>query len=231
MRGHTFIQNQVAYDLAVKRNIVANAQKTWRKNNPDTCDAIEAFLMAGRTESDRGVEYTDNFVGSLASAFDNYGKLSPKQCEAVVRSIAQRQERREAMNKAIEEQKAASQHIGGEKLENVRVTVDKVLIVKATQFSYYDAAWQYVYLMRDDAGNRIVYKTKNELGFKFKHSKKDRFMMDDLAVMRGMTMWINASIKAHAEYKGEKQTIIIRAKVLGMEYDIEKLKDPVDLTN
>jgi hypothetical protein len=111
----------------------------------------------------------------------------------------------------------------------VRVTVDKVLIVDATQFSYYDSSWQYVYLMRDDAGNRIVYKTKSELGFKFKHPKNDVFFMPELAVMQGCTLYINAGIKAHTEYKGEKQTIITRAKVLGMEYDPNNLKDPVDV--
>ena len=113
-------------------------------------------------------------------------------------------------------------------IDNVKVRVEKVLIVEATKFSYYDIGFQYMYIMRDEAGNSIIYKTKSELGFKFKTSKNDKFVMDELAVMQGMTMWIKAGIKAHTEYKGEKQTIITRAKVLGMEYKDSELKERVD---
>jgi hypothetical protein len=67
-----------------------------------------------------------------------------------------------------------------------------------------------------------VYKTKTGLAFKFKTSKNDTFYMDDIVALSGMTLWIKAGIKAHTEYKGEKQTIITRAKVLGMEFSETK---------
>ena len=162
----------------------------------------------------------------MASALANFGKLSQKQYDTVVRIMDEQAAKREAYIAAVEAQKALSAHV--QTIDNVKVKVEKVLIVEATKFSYYDIGFQYMYIMRDDAGNSIIYKTKSELGFKFKTSKNDKFVMDEFAVMQGMTLWIKAGIKAHTEYKGEKQTIITRAKVLGMEYVDSDLKEPFD---
>lgn len=223
------IVNPAAYDRAVKRNIINNARNTFFATFPRG-EEVEVFLNQFKNVDDYNrVSYKEGFMGSMAQALNDFGKLSQKQYDVVVRIMDEQQAKREAYKAAIEAQKAQSQHLGVEKLENVRVTVDKVLIVDAAQFSYYDSSWQYVYLMRDDAGNRIVYKTKTGLSFKFKQSKNDAWQMDSIEALQGCVLWINAGIKAHTEYKGEKQTIITRAKVLGMEYDPNNLKDPVDV--
>jgi hypothetical protein len=136
----SIIENEHAYQAAIHRNIIANAQKTWRKNNPDTCDAIEDFISAGRGENARGdATYSDNFVGSLAKAFDTYGKLTPKQCDAIIKSINNRAVRIAERTKAIEEQKARSAYLGvaAEKL-TTRAFVEAIIIVDAPKFSYYD---------------------------------------------------------------------------------------------
>jgi hypothetical protein len=243
----SIIENEHAYQAAIHRNIINNAKKTWRKNNPDTCDAIEDFLMAGRGENARGeTTYSDNFVGSLAKAFDSYGKLTPKQCDAIIKSINDRAVRIAERTKAIEEQKARSAYLGvaAEKL-TTRAFVEAVIIVDAPKFSYYDASSALVYLMRDEAGNRIVYKSKSHLVYKFQYSKKcverfsnitkegnATFIWDDafIGIKAGMTIDFTATIKAHAESKGEKQTIVQRVKVTGLEYIEGKLKDMIDKT-
>jgi len=243
----SMVENEAAYQAAIHRNIIANAQKTWRKNNPESCDAIEAFISAGRGENSRGDStYTDNFVGSLAKAFDTYGKLSPKQCEAVIKCINDREVRMAERTKAIEEQKARSAYLGvaAEKL-TTRAFVEAIIIVDAPKFSYYDASSALVYLMRDEAGNRIVYKSKSQLQYKFLYNKKcverfgnitkkenATFIWADafIDIQAGMTIEFTATIKAHAESKGEKQTIVQRVKVNGLEYTEGKLKEMIDKT-
>ena len=230
----SIIENEHAYQAAIHRNIIANAQKTWRKNNPDTCDAIEDFISAGRGENARGdATYSDNFVGSLAKAFDTYGKLTPKQCDAIIKSINNRAVRIAERTKAIEEQKARSAYLGvaAEKL-TTRAFVEAIIIVDAPKFSYYDPSSALVYLMRDEAGNRIVYKSKSQLAYKFQYSKNNEKCLSEecIDVRAGMTIEFTGTIKAHTESKGEKQTIVQRVKVSGLDYTEGKLKDMIDKT-
>ena len=71
------IDNPEAYAKATKARIIANANKTFTRTYPDY-EEIEGFLASGRVFNDYGDFkcYKDGFVGSLASAYDNYGKLS-----------------------------------------------------------------------------------------------------------------------------------------------------------
>jgi len=228
----SIIENEAAYNAAIKRNIINNAHKTWRKNNPDTCEVIEEFLMAGRGKNARGdTTYSNNFVGSLAKAFDTYGKLTPKQCDAVIKCVKDREIRMAERTKAIEEQKARSVFLGvtAEKL-STRAVVEAIIIVDAPQFNYYDSPSALVYLMRDEAGNRIVYKTKAGLGYKFSYGKNAPESWNGLTtdIQAGMTIEFTGTIKAHTESKGEKQTIVQRVKVSSLEYTEGKLKEMID---
>ena len=228
----SIIENEAAYNAAIHRNIINNAHKTWRKNNPDTCVAIEEFLMAGRGENARGdATYSDNFVGSLAKAFDTYGILTPKQCDAVIKCVKDREVRMAERTKAIEEQKARSVFLGvaAEKL-STRAVVEVIIIVDAPKFNYYDSSSALVYLMRDEAGNRIVYKSKSHLAYKFQYSKKNEKCWSEeyIEVRAGMTIEFIGTIKAHTESKGEKQTIVQRVKVSSLEYTQGKLKEMID---
>jgi hypothetical protein len=219
------------YVAAIGRNILGNAKKTWRKNNPETCDAIEAFISSGRHESSKGFTYDDNFVGSLAKAFDTYGKLSDKQCQAVLSSIAKREEKRAVWAKAVEEQKSHSEFLGvaNEKITG-RALVEAVIIVDAVKFSYYDSASAFVYILRDTSGNKIIYKSKNYLTFKFENKKSTPEYWHNMYIdiKAGMTIDFSATIKAHTESKGEKQTIVQRLKVSGLEYTEGKIKEEID---
>lgn len=230
MRGHTVINNQAAYNAAIKRNIIANANKTFRATF-ERAEEVELFLRKYIIvdDYDRVSGFKEGFMGSMASALETFGKLTQKQYDTVVRIMDEQAAKREAYIAALEAQKALSAHV--QNIDNLKVKVDKVLIVEAAKFSYYDSASQLVFLMSDDAGNRIVYKTKSDFAFKFKTSKNDTFDMESIHVQAGMTLWISAGIKAHTEYKGEKQTIITRAKVLGLEYKKADLKEMFDTRN
>lgn len=235
------IEYPEAYADATKARIIANANKTFRKNNPDTIDTIESFLMAGRIDKVRGKTiYSKNFVGSLASAYDKYGKLTEKQVETIVRLSAEKEARIEAYKKALAEQKAKSAFVG---VENEKITatvkVAKVLRMSAPSFSYYDRASQEMYIMQDCAGNTYVYRTKSFFEYKFpkkqlinqsRYSNGNSYgLICDTTVMAGMTITFEATVKAHVEYKGEKQTIITRPKVLAMEWAVDDIKELVDL--
>ena len=165
----TTIEHPEAYKEATKARIIANANKTFVKNHPDTIEKIESFLMAGRIDKVHGKTiYSNNFVGSLASAYDKYGKLTEKQVEIVLKLSDEKQARIEAYKKALAEQKAKSAFVGVEN-EKVMVTVKvaKVLRMSAPSFSYYDRASQEMYIMTDDSGNTYVYRTKSFFEYKF----------------------------------------------------------------
>jgi hypothetical protein len=206
------IDNPAAYERATKARIIANANKTFCNTYADHAE-IEAFLSTGVEVDDYDRKtFKDNFAGSLASAYANYGKLTEKQVEAVRKCIIKNNERREAFTKAVEEQKARSVHLGvaNERME-FKLHVDKIVEVEVQKFSYYDSSTMRIYLMRDEAGNRVVYKTKTNWHLS---------PADGIAVFveEKSDITVKATVKAHADYKGEKQTIIQRAKVTSIAH-------------
>lgn len=182
------IERPDAYNRAVKRNILNNATQTWRKET-ERSGEIELALVAGRI-SDYG--YKDGFIGSMAKAFDQYGKLTPKQSQAVLKGIdahAARKAEWAAQNAA---QNAYKAHVGtvGEKMVLTITTVHVVLIETA-----YGVIG--LYICEDSNKNTIIYKG-NAKGFPDK----------------GESAMIMATIKEHAVRDGVKQTIIQRPKVI-----------------
>ena len=182
------IERPDAYNRAVKRNILDNATKTWRKET-ERSGEIELALVAGRI-SDYG--YKDGFIGSMAKAFDQYGKLTPKQSQAVLKGIdahAARKAEWAAQNAA---QAAYKAHVGtvGEKMVLTITTMHVVLLETA-----YGVIG--LYICEDANKNTIIYKG-NAKGFPDK----------------GESAMIMATIKEHAVREGVKQTIIQRPKVI-----------------
>jgi hypothetical protein len=207
--GTDGIYDEVAYNNAIHRNIIGNAHKTWLK--ADERHEVVYEYLRGFLPIDRKNWKPVKFIEKMAkSLFCDFGKLSPKQVDAVIKYQADTLARREAFIKAVEEQKVRSVFLGVEnERREFKLHVDKVVEVEVQKFSYYDSSTMYIYLMRDEAGNRIVYKTKSLFGLNIKGDNFDQF----LPVLEKTDIEIKATIKAHAEYKGEKQTIIQRAKV------------------
>lgn len=187
---------EYAYEQAVKRNILANARKTFNKTYPRAQEVTD-FLFKFLPEY--GIYHSEKFLEQMAiNLYRVYGKLSPKQYEAVCKSIDTAAERKEARMKAIEEQKARSEFLG---VKNERkeftAKIEKILEFEVPKFSYYDSSTMFMFLMRDEAGNRIVYKSKTPI-----------------RAQEGETIIFKATIKAHENYRGENQTIVQRVKIL-----------------
>lgn len=188
------IENEAAYNAAIKRNIITNAQKTWRSST-DRANEIEVALEAGRRFSDYGaiIGYSEDFIGSLAEAFDTYGKLSPAQCAAVLKGIDTRAQRRAEWNDQRAALDARRQHLGeiGQKI-TLKLTVRKIIEFE-TVFG-----WNSRFIMEDSEQNVVIYKG-NSAAF--------------AEVNEGETIAITATVKDHGTRDGTKQTVIQRPKI------------------
>jgi hypothetical protein len=187
------IENPVAYENAVKSYIIANAQKTWRANT-ERAGEIESALIAGIVYNDRGnfKGHTDDFMGSMANAFYTYGKLSPKQCEAILKGIDARAARKaEWADKkaAIDATRAFVGTVG----EKITLTLKVVHIVEL------DGSFGTIYInICEDADNNTIIYKGNAKGF----PNKDE------------TATITATVKEHGVRNGVKQTVIQRPKLV-----------------
>lgn len=189
------IENPAAYGAAISRYIVINAKKTFAKNFPDALE-IDAYLNFGRVFNDDGrVEsYKDGFLGSLAAAYDKYGKLSEKQVLAVRNSIEKSKARRAEWASEKAALDAQRTHLGvvGEKIDLV-VTLRKAISIES-QFGT-----SFIFIMEDAAKNLVIYKGNGSAFYD---------------VQDGDTITIRATVKDHGVRDGVKQTIIQRPKRL-----------------
>ena len=146
------IQNEDAYNNAIKRNILTNANKTWRLNTERAGEIVFA-LGAGRTE----YGYTDNFIGAMAAALDTYGKLSIKQSAAILKGI----DAMVARKAEYAAKDATRAHVGvvGDKL-TVTLTVKHIACVES-QFGT-----NYIHICEDAQANVIIYKGKADFPLK-----------------------------------------------------------------
>ena len=191
----TIIFDEGAYDSAIKRNILNNARQTWRANT-ERGGEIEFALGAGRVNGG----YSEDFIGSLAKAFDSYGKLTEKQSAAVLKGIDARAARRAewADKQAVID--AAREHIGavGEKA-SLSLTIKKIIHMQGVAFSYRDSGVTTLYIMEDAQNNVVIYKG-NSAAFD--------------SAEEGQLITLSATIKAHGVRNGVKQTIIQRPKAV-----------------
>ena len=187
------IENPVAYHNAVKNYIIGNAQKTWRANT-ERASEIESALTAGIIYNSYGyfMGYGDDFMGKMAESFYKWGKLSPKQCEAILKGIDARAARKAewADKKAVID--AKREHIGtvGEKLT---ITFKVVHIVELeTAFGA-----NFIFICEDENQNTIIYKGKSSA-----------------MPGKGETVTVVATIKEHGVRESVKQTVIQRPKLV-----------------
>ena len=186
----SYIENEVRYEAAIRRNIRNNALKTFMKR--DRAQEVVSWLNNARGE----------FAQSLASAFNNYGKLTDKQFAAVLRIIDTAPQRKAEWEAKRIELAAKSAFVGaiGSKISLKNVKVESVITTAARRFSYYDRAEQEVYLLRDEAGNRLVFRTKA-----------------NVELAKGDTVNLTAKVKNHTVFRDEAQTVISYAKFAKVE--------------
>ena len=184
------IEHEAAWLAGRKRNILMNARKTWLANTPRAHEILDA-VDAGRAYDNNGREsYKEGFMGSMAQALDSYGKLTPKQSEAVLKGVDARAAKRAewASEKAALDAKRA--HIGtvGQKV-TMTLTVVHVVVLDGTYGT------TYIHICEDADQNVVIYKgTSNAIPGK------------------GHTVTVTATIKEHGVREGVKQTVIQRPK-------------------
>lgn len=160
-------------------------------------------------------EYTPEYEQKLAEQRrKRREKYEAEHAEEIAARKAE-QERREAERKAEEERKAReeaerkakSQYVGeiGEKLE-LDVTFDYTASYERPSFRGFGTETAYIHGFRDADGNLLVWKTSKALG----EWKGDEWYVYE----QGEKLKIKGTVKEHSEYKDEKQTSLLRVKVL-----------------
>ena len=195
------IENEQAYYAAAKRNIIFNAQKTFRRTHEDA-QAIEDAIGNGRVFDDRGVfqSYTDDFMGSMARAFDTYGKLTENQVAAIRKGIAARAARKAEWADKEAALNANRQHLGevGKKI-TLTLTIRHIVVLDGIYGT------SFIYIMEDADKNVVIYKGKSDvIGYTPEGSVREK----------GDTFTVIATVKEHGVRDGVKQTIIQRPKAV-----------------
>ena len=82
-----------------------------------------------------------------------------------------------------------------------------------TSYSYYDNGERHIYTFRDADGNCYVWKTTNPL---VTWEEDERGYEERVEAEVGGKVTLKATVKEHGEYRGIKQTVLTRAKVISI---------------
>jgi hypothetical protein len=178
-----YVENESAYIAATERRIKANAMKG-RAARWLKEDPTRADLAASIRE--KAYDTSSKFWNDMANQIDEWGSLSERQeaaCRRILDEDVQRKADRIAAKRAAD---AGSAHVGtiGER-RKFTVTVAAVIELVG-QYGL-----SFINITKDEAGNVIVYKGTN-------------------AWTKGEQITVKATIKAHTERDGVKQTNISR---------------------
>jgi hypothetical protein len=190
----SYVEHPAAYEAAIKRNIVMNANKTFYKTYPDAGDIVQ-FLIANSGKN--------SFYTNLLQSFDSYGKLTEKQVLAVRKSIATMAERKAQWQAEAVAKNATRTFVGTEKKKiTITLTVKKAIVVDRPKFYWADSGTSLLRICEDADGNVIVFSGNADFP------------------AEGETATITATVKMHRYYKqGDievPQTVIIRPKTVAI---------------
>jgi len=144
------IDNEAAYEAAIKRKIKNASQDKFHRENTDGYDVID-FL--------RNASSWSEFARSLAGSYDDFGKLSPGQLDAA-RGMMAKSAARKAERIAQRDAPATSgRHMGniGQR-EVFTLTINKIMEMEGMY------GISYMHLCSDANGNVFKYKGTTELG-------------------------------------------------------------------
>lgn len=196
----TYVEDEVAYERAIRRNIRENARKgrsaRWLAD-PANLEINDYLLGVGdfgpgglKEDLRRGMFAGDfgEFMLKLQNDLLEWGGLSEKQADVVRKSLEKRKRwavEREERIAARREVDKASEWIGA-----IKDRLDFDLMVERTMSYESQFGPFHINVARDGGGNIVVYK-----GSKFwaKGPRK-----------------VRATVKAHDSYEGIKQTVIAR---------------------
>ena len=190
------IHNETAYASAVKRNIIANARKTFL-STVDRAEEIVSAVGAGYEENGK---YAEGFMGSMAHALDTYRKLTPAQCAAVLKGIDARAARKAEWADQKAALNATRVHLGtvGAKL-TVTITIAHMVVLEGMYGT------SFLYICEDADQNVVIYKGT---------SPTFCFTADGAVRGKGDSLTVTATVKEHGVRDGVKQTVIQRPKVI-----------------
>ena len=166
-------------------------------------------------------EYTPEHLAKLETA---RAKRQAKAQEEAQKAQKEYEER-EAKRKAEEEKRKAereaewakkreqSQHVGevGKKVACV-VTLEYVAHYTVKSFTGFGETEMTVYGMRTERGDMLIWKTAS--GCLCIEHEDEYGHIDTEVAEKGDKLTIRGTIKEHGEYKGEKQTILTRVKLM-----------------
>lgn len=183
LSSSNFIEDEAAYNAAISRRIKANALKG-RAARWLKDDPTRADLAASIRE--KGYDSGSKFWNDMANQLDEWGSLSEKQeaaCRRILSEDAQRKADRLAAKRAAD---AGSVHVGTVGARSVFTLTVVAVVELVGQYGL-----SFINITKDEAGNVVVYKGSN-------------------AWTKGETITVKATIKAHSERDGVKQTMISR---------------------
>ena len=107
------------------------------------------------------------------------------------------------------------------------VTMISVHEYEAPSYGGYGYETRYVYTMADEAGTVYVWKTTATLYERVEAARKDAMEYDETTdkwyahkhIRRGDIIRITATIKGESEYRGTRQTVLSRVKLIERVYD------------
>jgi len=185
------------YAAATKARIIHNATTTFHRTVSDAAEIISYIKYE---------HYGNPFLKQMAESFDNYGKLSPRQVEAVRKIRAKRAERKLERDAERAEAIKSKGHVGEikERREFVLTLKYKTGFEYQPQF-YRDPGYKDILIFEDADGN--VYKY---MGLAIPLTIIEDEGRRITEVKTGDQYTLKATIKAHETYKGCPQTVLTR---------------------
>jgi len=185
------------YAAATKARIIHNATTTFFRKFEDAADIISYIKYE---------HYGNPFLKQMAESFDNYGKLSPRQVEAVRKIRAKRAERKLERDAERAEAIKTKGHVGEikERREFVLTLKYKTGFEYQPQF-YRDPGYKDILIFEDADGN--VYKYTG-LAIPLTIIEDEGRRSTEVKTEDQYTL--KATVKAHETYKGCPQTVLTR---------------------
>ena len=132
-------------------------------------------------------------------------EIARRKAEAEAREaeLLKKEAERKALEEAEKAKKAASQYVGdiGEKLTVNCVYEGTARFEVRDMFGRPET--RYVHQFRDEAGNKLVWKTGSMGG------------LVELGAEEGALVTVTGTVKDHSEYRDERQTALLRCKIVG----------------
>lgn len=183
------VQNQAAYENAIERNIRANARKTFFKTYENASEIIDWV---------HSKSHKNSFAGSLLDAYHTYGKLTPGQVKAVEKCISRDNARKQEFEQKRQAEGELSEHMGEVGKRDVFVlTIEHILELGMTNVAYGKNVVRDMYICKC-GDNQVIYTGSSPIGKK------------------GDVVTVKATVKDHGNYRGVKQTVINRPKLLNL---------------